>query len=180
MGAYEEMLRGTPQLNVQEIVATCKALLPIEYKHRPYRHPELKNGIGLLLTEEGMNAYMAAYGEMHIAKCRAALQNFPFDKLNGTVEIVDWGCGQGIGSLCVLEALTERDKLQWVKRVSLIEPSQAALGRAVANVTAPGGTVLCESELAADLPDECGGLHKKKQYRYGKVLVTRYEKERTE
>ena len=79
MGAYEEMLRGTPQLNVQEIVATCKALLPIEYKHRPYRHPELKNGIGLLLTEEGMNAYMAAYGEMHIAKCRAALQNFPFD-----------------------------------------------------------------------------------------------------
>ena len=142
MGAYEEMLRGTPQLNVQEIVATCKALLPIEYKHRPYRHPELKNGIGLLLTEEGMNAYMAAYGEMHIAKCRAALQNFPFDKLNGTVEIVDWGCGQGIGSLCVLEALTERDKLQWVKRVSLIEPSQAALGRAVANVTAfTGGGV---------------------------------------
>ena len=35
-------------------------------------------------------------------------------------------------------------------------------------------------ELAADLPDECGGLHKKKQYRYGKVLVTRYEKERAE
>lgn len=51
---------------------------------------------------------------------------------------------------------------------------------AVAQVTEPGGTVLCESELAAPLPDECGGLHKKKQYRYGKVLVTRYEKERAE
>lgn len=49
---------------------------------------------------------------------------------------------------------------------------------AVANVTEPGGTVLCESELSASLPDECGGLQKKKQYRYGTVLVTRYEKER--
>ena len=56
----------------------------------------------------------------------------------------------------------------------------AAILPAVAKVVAPGGTVLCESELAADLPDECGGLHKKKQYRYGKVLVTRYEKERAE
>ena len=56
----------------------------------------------------------------------------------------------------------------------------AAILPAVADVTAPGGTVLCESELAADLPDECGGLHKKNQYRYGKVLVTRYEKERAE
>lgn len=51
---------------------------------------------------------------------------------------------------------------------------------AVADVTAPGGVVICESELAADLPDESGGLHKKKQYRYGKVLLTRYEKERAE
>lgn len=50
----------------------------------------------------------------------------------------------------------------------------------VARVTAPGGTVLCESELAASLPDECEGLCKKKQYRYGTVLVTRYEKEREE
>ncbi len=48
----------------------------------------------------------------------------------------------------------------------------------VAAVTEPGGTVLCESEVAAVLPDDCEGLIKKKQYRYGTVLVTRYEKER--
>lgn len=56
----------------------------------------------------------------------------------------------------------------------------AAILPAVARVTEPGGTVLCESEVSASLPDECGGLHKKKQYRYGAVLVTRYEKERVE
>lgn len=46
----------------------------------------------------------------------------------------------------------------------------------VARVTVPGGAVLCESELSAPLPDEVEGLVKKKQYRYGAVLVTRYEK----
>lgn len=54
----------------------------------------------------------------------------------------------------------------------------AAILPAVERATAPGGIVLCESELAAGLPDECGGLQKKKQYRYGTVLVTRYEKAR--
>ena len=44
----------------------------------------------------------------------------------------------------------------------------------------PGGTVLCESELAADLPDEAAGLEKIKQYRYGTVLVSRYQKRRAD
>lgn len=48
----------------------------------------------------------------------------------------------------------------------------------IGRVTEPGGIVLCESELDAPLPDACGGLQKKKQYRYGTVLITRYEKER--
>lgn len=41
----------------------------------------------------------------------------------------------------------------------------------------PGGVVLCESELDADLPETAGDLQLKKQYRYGKILVSRYEKE---
>ena len=50
----------------------------------------------------------------------------------------------------------------------------------VDRVTAPGGIVLCESELSASLPNECGGLRKIRQHRYGKVLVTRYEKDLAE
>ena len=50
----------------------------------------------------------------------------------------------------------------------------------VAEITRPGGTVLCESEKGLQLPEECGGLKLKKQHRYGTVLVTRYEKEREE
>ena len=145
MSKYCELVRSLTQADVQEYIGICKKLLPDEYKHRPYRHPALKNGTNLLQTEDAMNAYMAAYGEMHIAKCRAALQNFPFEELDGTIEIVDWGCGQGVGSLCTLEALSQRGKMQWVKRVTLIEPSSATLERAVVNVakeTCGGVTII--------------------------------------
>ena len=47
----------------------------------------------------------------------------------------------------------------------------------LASHMAPGGVVLCETELTAELPDAVSGLVKAKQYKYGKILVTRYEKE---
>ncbi len=47
---------------------------------------------------------------------------------------------------------------------------------AVAAHTAPGGLVLCESELGVQLPEAVEGLELQKQYRYGTVLVTRYKK----
>lgn len=47
----------------------------------------------------------------------------------------------------------------------------------LAPCVAPGGVVLCESEREAVLPSQVGGLVLAKQYRYGKIMVTRYEKE---
>ena len=49
------------------------------------------------------------------------------------------------------------------------------LGRSLA----PGGVVLCESELTADLPAAAGGLQRTRQYKSGKILVSRYEREGT-
>ncbi len=43
----------------------------------------------------------------------------------------------------------------------------------------PGGIVLCESERGVELPAQIGALTLKKQYKYGTVLVWKYEKERT-
>lgn len=50
----------------------------------------------------------------------------------------------------------------------------------LSRVVAPGGVVLCESEREADLPETAGELVRARQYAYGKVLVTRYEKPRPE
>ena len=41
----------------------------------------------------------------------------------------------------------------------------------------PGGLVLCESDASLPMPQQVGGLRLQKQYRYGRVLVSRYRLE---
>ena len=48
---------------------------------------------------------------------------------------------------------------------------------ALADKVAPGGVVLAESEREAALPECAGALVLAKQYYYGKIMVSRYEKE---
>ena len=47
----------------------------------------------------------------------------------------------------------------------------------VDKITAPGGVVICETEREATLPEREGKLVMKKQHKYGKILVTKYEME---
>ena len=129
---YSEHVRQSIDLSVSEIIRISKDMLPSQYRSRPW---ELVNhGINLLDSEEQLCAYISAYGEMHWAKCRAAFQNFPFSSLLSNFEIVDWGCGQGIGSITLIEMLRERDKLNLLHKVTLIEPSEVALKRAHTNI----------------------------------------------
>ena len=137
---YSEDIR---QLNsIDDIINYCHNALPIEFKGRPWTHPELQHGVNLLASEVALNCYMSAYGDMHATKCRAAMMNFPFNRIQGSIEIVDWGCGQGIGSATIIEVLRQRDLLQWLRKVTLIEPSHCAIERAYQNIrTITRGTV---------------------------------------
>ena len=135
MSKYAEDIRRSPCKNINDIIEWCHDALPSEWKAYPWKHPELNHGIDLLASDTALNCYMSAYGEMHSSKCRAAMMNFPFEQLNGSVEIVDWGCGQGIGSATVIDVLQQHNLLIWVKRITLIEPSSHALMRAEANIS---------------------------------------------
>lgn len=55
------------------------------------------------------------------------------------------------------------------------EQAFPAIIEKVMPVLAPGAIILCESELKAHFPVEIGSLILMKQYRYGTVLVTRYQ-----
>lgn len=120
--------------SIDDIIDYCNNALPAEYQGRPWTHPELNRGINLLASDVALNCYMSAYGDMHATKCRAAMMNFPFDDIQGSIEIVDWGCGQGIGSATIIDVLRQRDLLQWLRKVTLIEPSRSAIDRANDNV----------------------------------------------
>ena len=114
------------------IIQNAKASLPQHLRTAPWRI--LGHGTGLLNSQDELNAYLAAYGEMHKVKCNAAMQNLPYDKLPLRIHLIDWGCGQGLGSLCFLDNLFARGMVGRVKRITLIEPSQAALNRASHNL----------------------------------------------
>lgn len=128
--------------SIDDIIDYCHNALPEEYKGRPWTHPELNHGINLLASDVALNCYMSAYGDMHVTKCRAAMMNFPFNDIQGSIEIVDWGCGQGIGSVTIIEVLRQRNLFQWLRKITLIEPSHSAIERANDNIrTLTHGTV---------------------------------------
>ena len=116
-------------MNAQLIVEECYKRLPYNLKTRPW---EVTNhGRAILQTDDQLNAYLAAYGETHIIKCRAAIQNLPLEHLQHfNYEILDWGCGQGIASLVLIDYLRERKLLGNLQQITLVEPSIYALQRA--------------------------------------------------
>lgn len=136
-----------------KIADECYSRLPAEMKSCPW--VETDHGRAVLQNDQQLDAYLAAYGEMHIVKCRAALQNFPCSDPNSDIlqhnyEIFDWGCGQGIATLTLLEFLHERGLLGRLKAITLIEPSTAALNRAkqwVMQNSGPGVTVKAVNKL---------------------------------
>ena len=159
---------------MEAIIEDCRNHIPAQHKYRPYFHPELNHGLDLLQSDEALDCYIGAYGEMHHSKCKAVLQNLPFppeEKIEGglSVEIVDWGCGQGIGAVSIIDFLKERDLTQWLKKVTLIEPSEAAISRAVVNVTKATAqrvrVVPINAYLPADGNDsEIKGIHFEQQF----------------
>lgn len=50
----------------------------------------------------------------------------------------------------------------------------------VYQITNPGGIIIAESELAWSLKKDIEGLQQVKQYKYGKILVTKFSKEKEE
>ena len=84
-------------MNIDRLVEQCYNALPPSWKNNPWSY--LDHGKAILDSDDKLNAYIASYGEMHIMKCRLAMNNIPFDDLESQdFEIFDWGCGQGLGT----------------------------------------------------------------------------------
>jgi Superfamily I DNA and RNA helicases len=125
------------QFTVDSIIAAAQKFLhwpSLNWGQRYQLKDSLGHGTDIYQTEEQLAAYLCWYGEMHKVKCLVAAQNFPFESLGLRIHIVDWGCGQALATLCFLEMLDQRGLLSYVHKVTLIEPSEAALNRANQNV----------------------------------------------
>ena len=153
---YVTDIQKISNLTINDIVKISSRHVPEPFKSCPwaYRDSEgrtLERGTAVLETEEQCCAYMAAYGPMHRHKLQRALDEneFPYKVLSNGVEIYDWGCGQGIGTVAVVEKLRQQGLLSKLKKITLEEPSEVARQRAVLHVRQALGT---HSVKIIDLP----------------------------
>ncbi len=102
---------------------------PREYRDKLWN--ELNRGTAVLETEDHLSQYLFSYGAMHQAKIDQALTNFSYNELVGNdFDIIDWGCGQGLATVCFLDKLKEHNIKDLPNKITLIEPSSLALERA--------------------------------------------------
>lgn len=92
-------------------------------------------GVQPIQTEKDLFIYLKWYGKMHYAKMESALDVFPWEDVKGDIDVIDWGCGQGLASIALLSYLKKHDYKGRI-RIILIEPSVLALKRAMLHVNA--------------------------------------------
>lgn len=96
----------------------------------------LNQGVDLLESHELMCQYIYSYGNMHEAKIKTALSSIrnPKEVFNESIAIIDWGCGQGLGTVCYFDYLNLLKIPNNTQKIILIEPSEYALDRAKVHV----------------------------------------------
>lgn len=111
---------------------TAISMLPSDRSELNALYEELNRGREVLENEDLLNMYLYSYGKMHKFKLvKAILRLFEHvDFNNEEIEIYDWGCGQGIATMCFLDCLNYFEIKPDVKGIFLIDQSYAATQRA--------------------------------------------------
>ncbi|UEQ78057.1 ATP-dependent DNA helicase RecQ [Chryseobacterium arthrosphaerae] len=92
-------------------------------------YDELKRGVAMLNTHEQMCQYLYSFGNMHQSKLLDAFARIPNEIFDKPLHIIDWGCGQAMGTVNFLDFLISKSKLTNVENITLIEPSNASIKR---------------------------------------------------
>ena len=96
----------------------------------------LNRGVDIPDSESQMLAYLNAFGPMHQARLNCAFNHLPeefFDQLE--INIIDYGCGQALGTMCYADFLRNNGYSQEINTITLIEPSEMCLKRAALHVS---------------------------------------------
>ena len=113
-------------------------------------------------SEPKMLVYLYSFGKMHQAKLNVAFENIPtifFDQPE--INIIDYGCGQAIGTMCYADFLSQKGIAQKIKKVTLIEPSEICLKRAALHTSTflPDAEIVTVNKEIEDLSNDdifCG------------------------
>lgn len=97
-------------------------------------YDELRRGTALLESHEQMCQYHWSFGNMHQAKLLDSFKQLDHRIFENEIEIIDWGCGQAMGTVNLFDYLNDKGLSSSIKKVTLIEPSENALEYAKSHV----------------------------------------------
>jgi ATP-dependent DNA helicase RecQ len=130
---YINKIQSLPSPTFQQIRKIAnESLSHLTRAERDQLWGNLNQGVNLLDSHELMCQYIFSYGNMHEAKIKTALSsiNNPNEVFNTDIAIVDWGCGQGLATVCFFDFLKKQEIPNNTQNVILIEPSEQTLERA--------------------------------------------------
>lgn len=130
---YINKIQSLPSPTFQQIRRIAsESLSHLTRAERNQLWRNLNQGVDLLDSHELMCQYVFSYGNMHEAKINTALSSIknPNEVFNTDLAIIDWGCGQGLATVCFFDFLKNQKIPNNTKKIILIEPSKHALERA--------------------------------------------------
>ncbi len=130
---YVNKIQSLPSPTFQQIRKIANdSLSHLARTERDQIWRNLNQGVDLLDSHELMCQYIFSYGNMHEAKINTALSSIknPNEVFSTDLAIVDWGCGQGLATVCFFDFLKNQGIPNNTQKIILIEPSKHALERA--------------------------------------------------
>ncbi|MDD2599329.1 MAG: ankyrin repeat domain-containing protein [Kiritimatiellae bacterium] len=94
---------------------------------------KLQHGIKILESDDELDGYAYLYWNKHCFKFEAVYKALPVEVFSGRFDVVDWGCGTGVGLVVLhdfIKGLLGTIGLANLRQVVLVEPSSVAINRA--------------------------------------------------
>lgn len=95
---------------------------------------QLQRGEKIIDDEKLLYKYLTSFGLKHKAKLFSAYEKIIEKIQNEKFNIVDWGCGQGTATMLLLDYAKKKNIILDIENITLIEPSQLALSRALLHI----------------------------------------------
>ena len=100
--AYKDEIAALQEVTFDNIRrVACRDIMKFSDGERKEIFDSLKHGVELLNSDIQMKGYLHFYGGMHQAKIYRALSCIkPTVFESDDFDVVDWGCGQGLATVC--------------------------------------------------------------------------------
>jgi superfamily II DNA helicase RecQ len=132
MQTYIKHIKGLNSPDFQIIRKIADASLShLSKGERDELWEQLNRGVPLLHSHELLCQYLYSFGNMHQAKLLDAFKQLPNSFYTQAFEIIDWGCGQAMGTINLFDYLKKKKLEHNIKKITLVEPSQEALNRGI-------------------------------------------------